>query len=93
MASWRGKYAGIGVELTLDNEGKLMIARVHDGTEVIGLDPSRRQIENGVAAGGGVRFVGGQGEHLPFVDDTFDGICCCLAIEHSQDGDALLGDR
>jgi SAM-dependent methyltransferase len=59
---------------------------------VVGIDPSWRQLSNGVVAGGGVRYLQGQGECLPFADRTFDGICCCLAIEHSEDGDALLGE-
>jgi SAM-dependent methyltransferase len=61
-------------------------------SEIVGIDPSRRQVENGAAAGGGVLFIQGIGERLPFADDAFDGIYCCLAIEHCQDGDALLGE-
>jgi SAM-dependent methyltransferase len=59
---------------------------------IVGIDPSWLQVSNGAAAGGGVTYLLGQGERLPFVDESFDGICCCLAIEHSEDGDALLAE-
>lgn len=59
---------------------------------VVGIDPSWCQIANGADAGGSVLYLQGQGECLPFGADTFDAAVCCLAIEHSADGDALLGE-
>lgn len=59
---------------------------------VVGLDPSARQLANAAAAGGGPRYVRGAGEHLPFRDASFDGILCCLVIEHADDPDALLAE-
>ena len=44
------------------------------------------------AGGGPSRYLQAAGEELPFADDSFDGICCCLAIEHAADGDALLDE-
>lgn len=58
----------------------------------VGLDPSAGQLANARAAGGPVRYVKGAGEDLPFVAGSFDGICCCLAIEHMDDVDAALAE-
>lgn len=69
--------------------------------EVVGVDPSLRQVQNGQrtdhgtgagAEGGTVRFVQGAGEELPFPAQSFDGILCCLAIEHADDADRLLDE-
>jgi SAM-dependent methyltransferase len=43
-------------------------------------------------AGTGPRYVRGVGEHLPFRDGAFDGVVCCLVIEHASDPDALLAE-
>lgn len=62
------------------------------GREVVGLDPSAGQLANAVAAGGPPRYVRGVGEALPFADGAFDGVCCCLVIEHAEDVDAVLAE-
>ncbi|MGD0943462.1 MAG: methyltransferase domain-containing protein [Acidimicrobiales bacterium] len=68
---------------------------------VVGLDPSAAQLAGAVAqeadavaqrAGAGPRYVRGVGEHLPFRDGAFDGVVCCLVIEHASDPDALLAE-
>jgi SAM-dependent methyltransferase len=68
------------------------LARQSEERVLIGIDPSWRQVSNGAEEGGGPWYIQAQGERLPFGDDAFDGICCCLAIEHSEGGDALLGE-
>ena len=37
-------------------------------------------------------YVRGVGERLPFRDGCFDGVVCCLVIEHASDPDALLAE-
>jgi len=75
-------------------EGQISRAlrRAPGARTLVGIDPSWRQVANGAAAGGRIAFAQGAGEHLPFGEDVFDGICCCLAIEHAADGDALLAE-
>ncbi len=59
---------------------------------LVGLDPSAAQLANAIAAGGPVSYVRGAGEALPFGAGAFDGICCCLVIEHAEDVDAVLAE-
>jgi SAM-dependent methyltransferase len=59
---------------------------------VVGLEPSAAQLRGAIAQGGGPGYVRGAGEHLPFRDGMFDGVVCCLVIEHSSDPDALLSE-
>ncbi|HLN06986.1 MAG TPA: class I SAM-dependent methyltransferase [Acidimicrobiales bacterium] len=59
---------------------------------VVGLEPSAAQLASAVGQAGGPRYVRGVGERLPFRDGSFDGIVCCLVIEHSADPDALLAE-
>ncbi len=35
-------------------------------------------------------YCRGEGERLPFADQSFDGVICSLAIEHAEDVDAVL---
>jgi SAM-dependent methyltransferase len=62
---------------------------------VIGLDPSHLQVRNALlepSKRGGVAYVQGAGERLPFPDGAFDGAFCCLSIEHADDPDAVLAE-
>jgi len=58
--------------------------------ELFGIDPSLAQLRNGVERGGGVRFLQAAGEELPFANRSFDGILCCLAIEHADEPERVL---
>ena len=89
-------------------EGQLgrALLEVGEPKQVIGVDPSLRQLQNGLlphaAAASGrrggrargrgavVHFVQAAGEELPFAAESFDGILCCLAIEHADQPDRLL---
>jgi len=59
---------------------------------VVGLEPSAAQLESAIGQAGGPIYVRGVGERLPFRDGSFDGVVCCLVIEHSSDPDALLAE-
>jgi SAM-dependent methyltransferase len=59
---------------------------------VVGLEPSAAQLVGALALAGGPQYLRGVGERLPFRDGSFDGIVCCLVIEHASDPDALLAE-
>ena len=60
-------------------------------TEIIGLDPSSEQLANARRySSPAIAFVQGAAERVPFVDHSFDGVVCCLAIEHFEDVDRVL---
>ncbi len=74
-------------------EGQLArILLAAGATQVIGLDTSVGQLANARAKGGGVTLVRGRGEALPFEDNSFDGVVCCLVIEHTDDPDVVLAE-
>ena len=52
---------------------------------VVGLDASPSQLELAVERAGGVRYVLGTAEEMPFRGGSFDGAVCCLVIEHVVD--------
>jgi SAM-dependent methyltransferase len=87
-----------GLERVLDlgsGEGQLARRLCRGAPEpeiVVGLEPSAAQLAGAVGRAGGPRYVRGVGERLPFQDGCFDGIVCCLVIEHSSDPDALLAE-
>ena len=75
------------------------VARSSQSAEiVVGLEPSSAQLANAVAEeftaarAGGPRYVRAIGERLPFRDESFDAVVCCLVIEHASDPDALLAE-
>ena len=72
---------------------------------VVGLEPSTGQlgsavsqasVSNGLSRIPGEnkppQYVRGVGERLPFRDGSFDGVVCCLVIEHTVDPDAVLAE-
>ena len=85
-----------GCQRVLDlGSGEGQVARAlaaEPGRAVIGLDPSSAQLANARLAAGPPRYVQGAGEALPFARGSFDGVCCCLVIEHADDVDAVLGE-
>ncbi|HVB00648.1 MAG TPA: class I SAM-dependent methyltransferase [Acidimicrobiales bacterium] len=59
--------------------------------EVIGLDSSCEQLLNARSySSPEIAFVQGAAEQVPFADRSFDGVVCCLAIEHCEDVDRVL---
>lgn len=73
-------------------EGQVARALAAPGRVVVGIDPSARQLENAWVAGGDPHYVRGVGEALPFAGGAFDGVCCCLVIEHAEDVDVVLAE-
>lgn len=84
-----------GVESVLDlgcGEGQVARRLDHAGARVVALDPSFAQLHNGLEHPSAVRYVLGAGECLPFSDSSFEAVVCCLAIEHTDDPDAVLAE-
>jgi SAM-dependent methyltransferase len=49
---------------------------------VIGVDPTAAQLDTATARGGGVAYVRGAAEALPFASGSFDAVVICLTLEH-----------
>lgn len=76
-------------------EGQLArrLAATSAGSQiVVGLDSSAAQLVNARAEAGGPAFVQATGEQLPFPASSFDGVVCCLVIEHTSEPDRVLGE-
>lgn len=86
--------AGFGRVLEVGTgEGQVAraIAAAH-GAEVVGVDPTVRQIEEAVRRGGGVEYRLAGAESLPFDDDSFDAVVCCLVFEHIDELDTAIAE-
>lgn len=74
-------------------EGQISRRFAAHGAAVVGVDPSRAQLANAIAADRrGIAYVQGMGERLPLCSESVDAAVCCLVIEHAVDADALLGE-
>lgn len=61
--------------------------------KVIGVDPSAAQLDNARRKSAScIDYVQGAAEDLPFGPAHFDGIICCLVIEHCADVDRVLSE-
>lgn len=86
-----GEHVGAGRVLDIGcGEGHVARYLGRRQRAVVGVDPSPAQLELATARGGGVRYVLGLGEELPFRDGTFDAAVCCLVIEHVADMEAAF---
>ena len=63
-----------------------------NGSTVVGVDPTRNQIEEAARRGAGPRFVRSGAAALPFDDGSFDAVVCCLVFEHIDDVDEALAE-
>ncbi|MGH9299676.1 MAG: class I SAM-dependent methyltransferase [Acidimicrobiales bacterium] len=91
-----GHLAGCRVVLDLGTgEGQLARRLQRGGPRpalVVGLDPSARQLFGATEQGGGPSYLRAVGEQMPFRDGSFDGVACCLVIEHTEDADTVLAE-
>lgn len=91
-----GMFAGRRHVLDLGcGEGQIAraLCRANEVIEIIGLDPSNAQLSNARnVASPAISYVQGAAEQVPFADGSFDGVVCCLAIEHCEDVDRVLNE-
>jgi SAM-dependent methyltransferase len=75
----------VGVTRVLDvgcGEGQVARRVRASGAAVTGIDPTAAQLVTAAARGGGIHYVRGQAEGLPFAAESFDGVVICLTLEH-----------
>jgi len=63
-------------------EGQVARAAAAQGAVVVGLDPSRSQLEAAAARGGGPAYAMSGSDRLPVADGVFDAVVVCLVFEH-----------
>ncbi|MEZ5244099.1 MAG: class I SAM-dependent methyltransferase [Acidimicrobiales bacterium] len=73
-------------------EGQIARALVADGADVIGLDPTRSQIEVAVGRGGGPVYALSGADSLPIGDGSVDAVVVCLVFEHVDALDESLAE-
>ncbi len=73
--------------------GEGQLARVaHEAHRVVGVDPSRAQLEVARRRGGDPRYVLGEAAGLPFSDAAFDAVLACLVFEHIDTVDEAIAE-
>lgn len=77
--------------------GEGQVARLAAGAEVgagtvVGVDPTRAQLELAVERGGGPAYARSEAAWLPFRDGAFDAVVACLVFEHIRDVDDAVAE-
>ncbi len=73
-------------------EGQVARALAAEGASVVGVDPSRSQLDAAVARGGGPGYLRAKAERLPFRSGRFAAVVICLVLEHIDDAEAALAE-
>jgi SAM-dependent methyltransferase len=85
-----------GADRVLDvgtGEGQVARQCVARGTTtVVGVDPTRNQVVEAVARGGGPAYALGGAHQLPFAAAAFDAVVACLVFEHVVAVDEALAE-
>src|SRR5262249_1768167 len=66
-------------------EGQVARRLAAAGVEVVGVDPSGRQLARARERDGGPCYVRASAERLPVSDQSFDAVLACLSFEHVAD--------
>ena len=56
------------------------------------LNRAKLKMETAKAENSQIRFIHGDGEHLPFKEESFDAVTCILAIEHFPDTERAISE-
>ena len=91
-----GRCPGRGARRVLDvgtGEGQVArLARARGADVVVGVDPTRAQIEEAHRRGGGPAYARSGAAALPFARASFDAAVACLVFEHIADLDDAIGE-
>jgi SAM-dependent methyltransferase len=63
-------------------EGQIARKVASAGAVAVGIDPTKAQIVEAHARGGGPVYAQADADHLPVADGAFDAVVMCLVIEH-----------
>ncbi len=89
MVARRLRHAGRVLDVGC-GEGQVARHLAAHGVEVVGLDPTRSQIEVARDRAGGPHYARSRAEALPCRDAAFDAVLLCLAIEHVDGFEATI---
>ena len=84
-----------GHERVLDvgaGEGQIARQLCADGARVVGIDPTRSQLDAARARGADVGYVLAGGAALPCADRSFDAVLACLVFEHIDDLEGAVAE-
>jgi SAM-dependent methyltransferase len=84
-----------GSTMVLDigcGDGQVSRALSAHGAHVVGIDPTRNQLDVAAARGGGPAYARGHAARLPFADGSFDGAVACLVFEHIDEIDGAIAE-
>jgi SAM-dependent methyltransferase len=68
------------------------LARARGANLVVGIDPTRAQIEEAHRRGGGPAYIRSGAAALPFTRTSFDAVVACLVFEHIAELDEAIGE-
>lgn len=73
-------------------EGQVARSLAASGADVVGIDPTLRNIEVARERGGGPEYRVGSADALPFAGSSFDAVVACLVFEHIDALDASVAE-
>ncbi|NNE73468.1 MAG: class I SAM-dependent methyltransferase [Acidimicrobiales bacterium] len=89
------RQALAGAERVLDlgtGEGQIARALAAQGATVLGVDPTRNQIVEAAARGGGPLYAQAGAASLPLADASVDAVVACLVFEHIDEIDDAIAE-
>ena len=73
-------------------EGQVARSLAAQGSTVVGVDPTARNIQVALERGGGPEYLIGTASRLDFPDASFDAVVACLVFEHIDDVDGAVSE-
>ena len=73
-------------------DGQIARALAHQGSEVLGIDPTQLHIDIAKERAGGPTYLLGGATELPVDDASMDAVIACLVFEHIDEMDAAVAE-